>query len=345
MRSFIGTFVENRPLHLEDAIAVFLRQVRLRADAYYGAEVDKLVLGRPARFSEDEASDRLAEERLKLSAEKAGFKEVIFYAEPLAAARSFIGEIQSPKTVLICDFGGGTSDFSIVRLFPNAQDRLEVLGIGGLSVAGDAMDSQLMKRKVSRFFGAEVQYKVPMGSNILRMPKALLENICSPADIQVLRERETAYFLRQVRDWSLGESDRKAMDRLFSLIEDQLGFHVFELIEQAKCALSETDRVEFRFEYPEQSFACMISAEEFQGFVKRPCDQILEEMDATIAKANLKLADIDLVLCTGGTAKLPLIQGSLRERFTPEKLHNYDNFHAVIRGLAHKAQRSYFGKN
>lgn len=341
-RSFIGTFIGNRPVHLEDAISIFLRQVRLRADKHYGAEVTKVVLGRPALFAETEADDFFAEQRLRMAAEKAGFTDVEFYPEPLAAARSFVGEEDKATTVLISDLGGGTSDFSIVRLDPSDPDAMEVLGIGGLSVAGDAMDSQLMRRRVSKFFGADVRYKVPMGSNEMRMPKALLEHICSPAEIQILRERDTAAFLRQVRDWALSEDDRKTMDRLFTLIEDQLGFHVFELIEKAKRELSQSESTLFQFEYPGASFACSIKKEEFEDYTGRKCEQILTTMRHTLERAGLEKEDIDLVLCTGGTSKIPAIREGLVADFTEEKVRNYDNFHSVIRGLARHAQNVYF---
>ncbi len=204
------------------------------------------------------------------------------------------------------------------------------------------MDSQLMKKKISKFFGADVQYKVPMGSNILRMPKALVEHICSPADIQVLRARDTAAFLKQVNDWSLGESDSIAMSRLFSLIEDELGFHVFELMERAKRELSEASSTEFKFRYPHIDFNCEISAAEFQSFVTPTSEEILQVMLSTVERGCGSSEEIDLVLCTGGTAKLSTIRMGLEQHFPKEKILNYDNFHAVIRGLGFRAREIYF---
>ena len=147
----------------------------------------------------------------------------------------------------VADFGGGTSDFTVIRLGRDSHKDSSLLSIGGISIAGDALDGTLMRNKICAHFGADVSYKVPFGSNILKMPTDLMGKLCSPADISLLRKRDTMEFFRNVRTWSLGPKDRSKMDQLFCLLENQLGFPIFEEIEQTKRRLVRVGEDDFRF--------------------------------------------------------------------------------------------------
>lgn len=338
VRSFLGTFVGNRAFYLEDIIASFLGEMRRRANAKLGKDVESVLLGRPARFSNDDAEDKFAEERLKTAAQRAGFKHIDFCPEPLAAAYEFTATLTEPKIVFVADFGGGTSDFTVIRLDPKAGSRVEVLAIGGVSVAGDALDGSLMRGRIAIHFGAEVQYTAPFGSNVLTMPKHLMEKICSPADISVLRERDTQEFLRNVKNWSLGEGDRQKMDNLSSLIHNQIGFSVFERIEAAKRELSEKDKAAFQFKYSDLEIKETISRRDFETYAAEPFERILRSMDETLRAANVTTEKVDLVCATGGTAKVYALRAALTERFGENKIQQHRNFHSIVYGLSRVAQ-------
>ena len=146
---FTGSWIEDRLVRLEDLIGIFLLEMKKRADAHYNADVKKVLLGRPAKFSLDPEKDKLAEWRLKKAAEFAGFEEVHFCPEPLAAAFDVKQELKKDTTVLVADLGGGTSDFTVIKITPHNFKEEDVLSLGGVSVAGDKMDSELMKNKAS----------------------------------------------------------------------------------------------------------------------------------------------------------------------------------------------------
>lgn len=338
VRSFIGTYVEDRPLNLEDIIGLFLKEMRTRANAHYGQDVDRAVFGRPARFSEDDGDDLYAQSRLEKSARIAGFKHIEFLPEPVAAAREFRVTLDRPRTVLVADFGGGTSDYTVIRLGGKAFEPSDVLAIGGVALAGDSLDGSLMRNRISRHFGADVEYTVPFGSNVLTMPKSLMEKICSPADISLLRKRDTMEFFRNVRQWSLGEDDREKVDRLFSLINDQLGFGVFEEIERTKRALSESDHTLFNYEYPDVEIREKITRAEFDEAAGDRIASILGSLDETLRRAQVTPAQIDLVCCTGGTAKVAAIRDGLASRFGADKLQQHNHFHSIVQGLAERAR-------
>ena len=208
-------------------------------------------LGRPGTvFSARLADDTFAEERLRAAAHIAGFTSVHFCPEPVAAARDFRGELAGQKLLLVGDFGGGTSDYSLVRMRDGGFALSDVLAIGGVSVAGDALDGALMRHQLVRHFGADVCYRVPLGDNLLRMPKPLMEKLCSPAEMSLLGTRDAQSFLADVRSWCLGPEDQRHIDQLLTLVEDTLGFTVFEAIEAAKKELSLVARTLLSFHVP-----------------------------------------------------------------------------------------------
>ncbi len=338
IRSFVGTYIENRPMNLEDLIAVFLAELRRRANEYFGQDVDQVVLGRPARFSDDPQDDQFAQYRLEKAAKIAGFKTIEFYPEPVAAAREFRNQFDEPKTVLIADFGGGTSDYTILKVGQKTYQDTDVLAVGGVSIAGDALDSALMKHRISKHFGADVRYQVPFGSNILQMPVHLMDKICSPADISLLRERDTLEFFRNIKQWSLNGDDAKKMNQLFLLIHEQLGFSVFEEIEKTKRRLSESDSTQFKFVYPDLEILEIVQRKEFDSYVEERVNRILTSLDETVKRAQVKYSDIDVICCTGGTAKVPIIQEGLSQRFGQAKVLQHNHFHSIVQGLSEKAR-------
>lgn len=337
MRSFSSTSIGGKQIQLENIIGIFLTEMRARANQHFNRDVDRVVLGRPARFSSDPEEDKLAENRLEKAAKIAGFKEIYFCPEPLAAAYDFKETLNETKTVLVVDFGGGTSDFTVIRIGPETFKDSDVLSLGGISIAGDALDGSLMRKRISKHFGADVQYKVPFGSNILTMPAHLIEKICSPADISILQERDTIEFFKNVKTWSLGNKDRNKMDQLFTLINDHIGFDLFEKIETTKKALSKTSNNIFEFENSGIKIQENIQKNEFQNYSADLVESILEKIDDTIKAAQLSNKDIDLICSTGGTAKVSAIHDGLVARFGKEKIQEQSQFHSVVRGLVRKA--------
>jgi hypothetical chaperone protein len=336
-RSFVGTFVDNRPFNLEDLIGVFLGEMRKRANEFYGADVTSVVLGRPARFALDEADDRYAEGRLEKAARIAGFKEIEFFPEPVAAALGYGADSTQESLVLAVDYGGGTSDFTVYRIGSSEFRSSDVLAVGGIPLAGDALDASVMRERISPHFGTGVSYKVPFGSNVLTMPRHLMERICHPSEISLLRAQDTMEFFKNVRQWALGGEDKQKMDRLFTLLEDQLGFPLFEKIEAAKRALSVADSADFVFDYPGIDIQEAISRAQFETYTAPTLEAITASLDETLQSAGVTPQSIDRVLCTGGTARVPWIRRSLESRFGREKLHDLDPFSGVARGLMTRA--------
>jgi hypothetical chaperone protein len=351
-RNFRGTNIDNRPVSVEDLVAVPLREMRTRANAYFGVDVKRAVLGRPARFSADNEDDDFAEQRLRDAATRAGFEEVHFLPEPVAAAQEFQSAFmqsagasaKSEYTAVVCDFGGGTSDFTVLRLGKKAFSRDDVLAVGGVPLAGDALDASIMRASVATHFGADVSYRVPMGSNILTMPKHIVETLCSPAHLSILRRPDIAEFLRNVRSWSLGGTDREKLDRLSTLVDDALGFQLFEAIEHAKKLLSGSEEAPIDFSYADIEVHDHIARTTFEDAAEKSIATILGALDETVAASGISAKDVDLVCCTGGTAKVPKIARAISERFGSDRVQDFKSFHSVVEGLARHAKDLSRGK-
>lgn len=334
MASFTGTQIGNHTISIEEIIATFLRELRKRANQFFQSECEKVLLGRPALFSLSPEEDKLAESRLYRAAELAGFKQIGFCAEPVAAANDFRATLEREVIALVSDFGGGTSDFTVIKLGPKSFQAQDVLALGGVPIAGDALDGAIMRGKISAHFGAHVTYQAPFGNNVLKMPISLMEKICAPADISLLRARDTMEFFRNIQNWSLGAEDRRLMEQLFSLIQEQFGFELFEEIERTKRMLSKQERETFHFSYPGIEINEEVSRLDFEKSAENALARILACLDKTVLAAGIQNSDIDIVYSTGGTAKVPALQQALVSRFGLAKVQESQHFHSVIQGLA-----------
>lgn len=336
-RSYSGTSVGDRVLSLEDLVSSFLIELKRRADQILGVRSERAVIGKPARYSLDPAVDEFALGRMRKAALNAGFREVEFVPEPLAAALDYRRQLKSEKIVLIGDFGGGTSDFTLIRMGPFAYQKEHVLGIDGCPLAGDALDSLFMSRRLNRFFGADARYKMSMSSNWLKMPPTVTERLNQPAHIVHLKEKATYEFIREVRKGALGDKEKAAIDRLFVLIEDQQIFSFFEQIEKTKRRLSDREIATFEFDYPDLETKTDFLRAEFDEWSQPAVDKIFKAMEDCLNQGGITPEQVDLVSLTGGTSMVPRIRNEFVRRFGEDKLQAQTQFHSVLSGLIESA--------
>jgi hypothetical chaperone protein len=213
-----------------------------------------------------------------------------------------------------------------------------VLAVGGVPVAGDALDASLMRAQVGRHFGAEVSYRRPFGANVLRMPQGIIQHLCSPAHLSILQRRDVATFLSEVHRWALSDEDRRRIDQLHTLVDDTLGFQLFEAIEQAKRTLSTARAACVRFSAPGVEVEEPVTRDGFERASDREVGRILACLDATVAAAGVRPEEIGVVCCTGGTARVPRLAAEIERRFPAARLEQFKGFHSVVEGLALEAQ-------
>lgn len=330
---FKGTQVHGSFHSIESLIARMLRELRERANELLARDITRVVLGRPALFAPDDASHDLAVDRLTTAAKAAGFTDVLFCPEPVAAAYTFLQSMTEEKTVLIADYGAGTTDYSIIRLGKEAFSSKDVLAIGGVGVAGDALDSAIMEESVAPFFGSKIEYKETFGNNVLTLPRALVKRFCSPPDMLLLQRQDFMEFFRTLQRKALSPGATEQIERLMVLIEDRQGYALFQEIEKAKIVLSKEDRAVVDFPYPTIEIQAPVTYGEFSTAARAHVEAMGQALDDTFKKAGLGYDAIDLVCCTGGTARVRLVQEALESRLGKHKLQQFDTFHSVIKGI------------
>lgn len=339
--SYSGTDVHNKKMKIEDLIAVFMREMRNRANKQVGKNIEKVVLGRPALYDQNLENDALAEQRMRKAASLAGFKEIYFCPEPLAAGLDYDKQNKKEQIVLVADFGGGTSDFTLMKLHTGEYSQDDILGLSGIFKAGDAFDGQMMLDFISPHFGSKFEYKLPFGNNVLRFPRNLLKKMCSPAHITHLRERDTWEFLQEIQKFSIDEKSENQLDRLFSLVECQLGFPLFYEMEKSKIALcSSLDKSHsFHFNLHGVEITEEINQIDYQRSMDATVQSIMKSMMDVFTQSGLTPDDVDQVCLTGGTAQFTLIQDALKMTFGEEKIIQHNIYQSVVSGLSHYALR------
>ena len=337
-KNYLGTVIDQRIVTLEVLIGTFLLELKKRSEDFLKVKINKVIIGKPARYSMDEVADGFALHRMRKAAEFAGFTEITFVPEPLAAALEYRRHLKEEKNVLIGDFGGGTSDFTIMKMSALAFKKEDVLAVDGCPLAGDALDSLFMSEKLNEHFGARTKYRMQMSSNVLTMPPLIVDRLNKPAHIMHLKEKETYSFINEVRKCALSEKDIQAVDRLLTLIEDQQIFSFFEQIEKTKKDLSQHAESEFVFDYTELELKTNFSRTDFENWAGSTQNKILDSLNRCILNSGLKENEIDIVFLTGGTGYVPFIRQEFEKKFGINKIKTSSFFHSVLSGLIEAAK-------
>jgi hypothetical chaperone protein len=332
--SFEATRIDGRRMSIEELTGAFLRVMRERACRYFDVDVDRAVIGRPAQFSNRAEQDALAEERLREAARLAGFREIWFCFEPVAAAFDFADGFADTQTVLIGDFGGGTSDFTVARMKATGFSAEDVLAVGGVSLAGDALDGALVRDVVAPLLGSKAPYRLPTGSNVLTMPGELLRILCSPAQLTLANERQVQQKIDIVRRGLLDRGDASLLDRFSTLIADAVGYQFYEAVESTKVKLSRVEQVQLQFPYPGIELDHPTKRQQFESAIAGVLGQLYAGLEQTLENAGVAPKQIQVVCLTGGTSLVPILETALRARLTSAKFVRLRSHHSVVQGLA-----------
>jgi len=335
--SFHSTEIHGKHYQLDDLIAIILRKIKTEGEKYVDSTVDSVVLGRPVFFSEDKDKDTFAEERLKAAARKAGFKHIHMQYEPIAAALSYESGLSSAeeKIVLIGDFGGGTSDFTIMKVKGGKQNRennsrKNILSLNGAYIGGDTFDSQIMREKIAVYFGKDVTIKAFMDDYSVGFPKILIRKLCKWHLIPQLRLPKT---LQSIREMKLRADKPELLENLLNLIEDNYGYMLFQAIEKNKIDLSSMNESKIIFEGMKQRIEEDVTRNEFEEIIDKDFTTIKKCIEETLADASLSPRDIDVVFLTGGSSYIVCINKYFQEMFGKEKINQTDAFTSVSYGL------------
>jgi hypothetical chaperone protein len=329
--SFEDTFVVDRKYRLEDLLAVLFRVVREAITRTTSPDEVVLVVGRPAVYVDKPAREELARGRVRRAAALAGLPQIAFQYEPIAAGLAYEATLTHPETALIVDLGGGTSDFTVMRLGAGHRgDRREdILATGGVQIGGDTFDARLMAHKLTPHFGAGTSYQSMEGRD-LPFPAHILERLGHWHEIPFLRSARTRELLRRIR---ASGGDAAAVDRLQELLDGNYAFFLFEEIERAKSRLSGADRATIRFDMGAIHIEESVTRAEFEAMIGPDLDRVWQVLHGVLHAAGRTAADVDAVFVTGGSAQIPAVHDRLLATFGAERLRAQDYLTSVAVGL------------
>lgn len=314
----------------EDLAARFLSILKQSAEIQFAQKFDGVVLGRPVDFS------ALALERLENAARQVGFKRVIFWIEPVAAALAY--EMTATRDELICvvDLGGGTSDVCVIETSPQrsfSADRAgDIKAVSGVNQAGDEMNSRIMRSKLGTRFGAGSTY-TSLGKE-LPFPIHLIEKISKWHRINLLKNsRDIGDILAIARSSNCPDD----VQRLLDLITHHYGFELFQAIDFAKKELSDNSSTRIKFKPLDLNEEMTI--EEFENLIAPVAAQIEAAVSEALRRAAVKPEQINRVILTGGTSQIPLLYQKIKKMFGADKIIRPDFFSSVATGLGYAAAR------
>ena len=342
---FQSTNVFGRTLTLEDLIALLLRNLRREAVEALGepeSVIRGAVVGRPVRFvnADNEGDEALALTRLRAALARAGFEDVRFEYEPVGAAYFHESALDHDELVLIGDFGGGTSDFCLMRVGPSVRHvpgASRILGTEGVGLAGDAFDSELVDRAVSPRLGMGMRYRSYMDGKEIPIPVWLYAKLRRWHHLSFLRSRETLQLLKELRAQS-DEDTAAAVEALQYLVEMNLGFQLARRVEGAKITLSGADAARITLRDGPLDLDEAVSRAGFEGWIAPQLDAIRGCVERLLAGAGVTARDVDAVFLTGGSSLVPAVREVFAKRFGDAKLRAGNELTSVALGLALRAR-------
>ena len=336
-RLFTQTQILGEIYELEDLIGILLRYLRKSAEEQFGDLGSTLVVGRPVHFSgaKDEADDEFAVNRLRAAFGHAGFTNVRFLPEPIAAAYKYQQRLDHEELVLIADFGGGTSDFSLVHLEAKSSSagkaQSSVIGTDGIGMAGDTFDSKMVRNLVAPMLGLGSKYKSQFGK-VLPVPNWLYEHLERWHYLSFLKTKKNMELLRQIRFQAL---ETQKIDALIDLVDHDLGYRLYQSIERTKCALSDETQTQFSFYEAAVTIDKTVSRSQFEEWIDPEVSQISQCVDRLLTTCHVAPQDVDAIFMTGGSSFVPMIRGLFEHKFgkkTP--IRAGQEFTSVAEGLA-----------
>lgn len=333
------TQVGTRRFALADAVGMFIRRMKAKAEEASGTPIDCVVHGRPVHFVDGDAdADARAQGKLEGLAHAAGFSHVSFTYEPLAAAYQYERMANREELVLVADLGGGTADFSIVRIGPQRAEKPDrkddILAHAGLRVGGTDFDRLLSMAAVMPHLGLGTQLinkhlPVPIGPyadlsfwptiNLIYTPKAR----------------------REIRELLDDAAEPQKLQRLLRVAEQQLGHRIAFAVEETKIALTSLDDAAVNLGLVEAGLEAPISRARFDDLIQGELVRLRVAVWSCLADAGVEAGDIDTVFLTGGSSLVPAVAHAILSEVPEAQVRRGDDFLSVALGLTLEAQRRY----
>jgi len=334
-----GTIVNGKPMKFEKIISPFLQNLKNRADAQAGMDIENVVMGRPVHFIDNDPQGNVrAQEELKAMAASVGFKNIEFQFEPIAAAFAHEAKISGEKLAIVADLGGGTSDFTVIRLSNQnirKSDRTsDILANTGVRIGGNDFDKDLSLSSIM----PEIGYKSTYGDKHLEVPLKPYHDLAEWSKVNFLYTVKT---IAQTRQLLFQSHDKVRFGRLLTLLEQETGHSLLAAAEDTKIALTNQDEHNAPFNFLEDGFAINIKRLQFEEAIRYEIDKISEAATQCLHDAGVTAENIDLVILTGGTTEVPIVQTEFRKLFPNAAIADENKLSSVGLGLAYDSKNKF----
>ena len=345
LKSILGSSLMNESAAIggdnyqyADIVTAYLRTLRTRAAPAAGLALDAVVLGRPIRFVDDDAQqDRAAQDTLAGCARAAGFRHVEFQFEPIAAAFDYERTIAAEELVLVVDVGGGTADFTVIRLGPGRRDRAtrtdDILANDGIHIAGTDFDSRLNMAWVMPALGYGA-----IGTKDRVVPSQVYFDLSTWHRINLLYAPRFIGTLRELRTFF---TDPRPYRRLVHVIEQQLGHDLLGRTEAAKIELSQAANARLDLGAVERGLTVSATRHALVDLLGAMLARLVEVAKATVTAAGLATADVSTVYFTGGSSGMTALRDAFAQAFPDSRAVVGDLFGSVVSGLGIEAGRRF----
>lgn len=326
---FERALIWGKPFRFEDMGRLFLQRLVAHAGGRLDAPPRRVIVGRPVEYAGARADPALARQRYDMMFDRFGV-ELHYVHEPLGAAHSYAARLTDPATILVADFGGGTTDFSIVRIMaPGTPRRCVPLASSGVAIAGDRFDQRIVDKLVLPLLGKGGRYR--SFDKILEIPGGYFTDFADWSRLAMMRNRRTIDELRRLQRDAV---DPEPIGRMIALIEHEQGFPLYDAVGRVKRALSEGEEAEFRFEGGGVEIAASVRRADFEQWIADDLARIEGAMDAALQKAGIDAAAIDRIFLTGGSSLIPAIRALFESRFGSERIAVGGELTSIAHGLA-----------
>jgi hypothetical chaperone protein len=331
------TRVKARRLGFGEIIGTYVGELKRRAEAVLGHELTKVVMGRPVHFVDDDpVADRQAQGQLEAAVRAQGFGEIAFQFEPIAAALDYERQVERERIALIVDLGGGTSDFSLVRVSPersgHADRSQDILATAGVHIGGTDFDRLLAMSRVMPELG--------LGSRTIDGKRHL--PVAPYVDLSTWHRINRLYDAKAQRD--LRSTIREAreaekVETFVMLVEDRLGHRLIGAVEDAKIALSDSDAVRFDFAVRDRRIETLMTGAQLAEALAASIGRLEQTIAQTLRLAGLSANAVDSLILTGGSTLVPAVYERLRALLPEAEVVRTDVLGSVGLGLALEAKR------
>ncbi|MEO8756424.1 MAG: Hsp70 family protein [Devosia sp.] len=346
LKSILGSSLAEEQLRIKKRILSYLQiigsfvgELKARGESDIGHELDSVVIGRPVHYVDDDPiADRKAQDQMESTVRSKGFRHIVFQFEPIAAALDYEQQVTREELGLVVDLGGGTSDFSIVRVSPDrsrATDRQsDILSTAGVHVGGTDFDRLLSLKRVMPALG----YQTPTIDGKRPLPSAPYVDLATWHRINQLYDPAV---LRELRQTEREARDRERVKDMISIVSHREGHRLAGAVEEAKIALTADDTTKLAFAGEEVALTTPISRADLTAAITGGVDKIEDTLRMVVATAGLTADRIDTLILTGGSTQIPAILTRLRANFANARFVETDAFGSVGLGLALDAVRKF----